>query len=115
MALGDMEDDRPCLEQGEIALLIRRNLTERMKRKMGGFLHRAKRNKANLVGLPHLLKCPANARIACQPLAAIGRPFKGGDSDGHRELLGKIIGCGTGKLSRQFTGIEDESRPEVTG
>src|SRR5690242_17093485 len=31
MALGDVEDDRPCLEQGEIAFLIGRNLAERMK------------------------------------------------------------------------------------
>jgi hypothetical protein len=32
MALGEMEDDRPCLEQSEIALLISRNLSERMQR-----------------------------------------------------------------------------------
>ena len=32
MALGDMEHDRSCLEQGEIAFLIGRNLAERMKR-----------------------------------------------------------------------------------
>ena len=72
MALGDMEDDRPCLEQGEIAFLVGRNLAERMKRQMRGFLHRTKRNKANLVGLAHFLKRPANARIARQPPAAIG-------------------------------------------
>src|SRR5262249_60062901 len=46
MALGDMEDDRPCLEQGEIAFLISWNLAERMKDQMRGFLHRTKRNKA---------------------------------------------------------------------
>jgi hypothetical protein len=40
--------------------------------------------KANLVGLAHLFKRPANARIARQARAAIGRPFKGGDDDGHR-------------------------------
>jgi hypothetical protein len=40
MALGDMEHDRPRLEQGEIAFLIGRNLAERMKRQMRGFLHR---------------------------------------------------------------------------
>jgi hypothetical protein len=48
MVLGDMEDDRACLEQGEIAFLIGGNLAERMKCQMRGFLHRAKRNKANL-------------------------------------------------------------------
>src|SRR5204862_1265706 len=51
MALGDMEYDRPCLEQGEIAFLVGRNLAEWMKRQMRGLLHRTKRNKANLVGL----------------------------------------------------------------
>src|SRR5207248_2713064 len=83
MALGDMEHDRPCLEQGEVAFLIGRNLAERMKRQMRGFLHRAKRNKANLVGLTHFLKRPANARITRQSLPAIGRPFKSGDGGGH--------------------------------
>ena len=72
MALGDVEDDRPCLEQGEVAFLIGRNLAERMKRQMRGFLHRPKRDKANLVGLAHFLERPANARITRQSLAAIG-------------------------------------------
>src|SRR5437667_362571 len=44
MALGDMKDDRSCLEQREIAFLVGRNLAERMKRQMCGLLHRAKRN-----------------------------------------------------------------------
>jgi hypothetical protein len=72
MALGDMEDDRPCLEQGEIAVLKGWNLPERMKRQMRGFLHRTERDKANLVGLAHFLERPANPRIARQSLAAIG-------------------------------------------
>ena len=67
-----MEHDRPCLEQGEIAFLISRNLAERMKSQMRGFLHRTKRNKANLVGLAHFFQRPANARITRQSLAAIG-------------------------------------------
>src|SRR6266851_1649976 len=71
VALGDMEHNRPCLEQGEIAFLIGRNLAERMKRPMRGFLHRTERNKANLVGLAHFFKRPANARITYQSLAAI--------------------------------------------
>ena len=33
---------------------------------MRGFLHRSERNKANLVGLTHFLKRPANARITRQ-------------------------------------------------
>src|SRR5690606_17418750 len=58
MALRDMEHDRPRLEQGEIAFLIGRNLSERMKRAMRGFLHRTEREKANLVGLAHFLERP---------------------------------------------------------
>ena len=49
MALCDMEHDRPRLEQDKIAFFIGRNLSERMKRSMRGFLHRSERNKANLV------------------------------------------------------------------
>src|SRR4051812_1588566 len=56
-----------------------------MKAQMRGFLPRAERDEANLVGLAHLFKCPANARIARQAHAAIGRPLKGGDDDGHCE------------------------------
>ena len=41
MALCDMEYDRPRLEQHKIAFFIGRNLPERMKRSMRGFLHRA--------------------------------------------------------------------------
>src|SRR4051795_345091 len=85
MALCDMEHDRPGLEQAEIAFLVGRDLPERMKRQMCGFLHRFERHKSNLVRLAHFLQRPANARIARQSLAAIGRPFKGGDHDGHRE------------------------------
>jgi hypothetical protein len=43
-----------------------------MQRQMRGFLHRAKRNKANLVGLADFFKRPADAHIARQSLAAIG-------------------------------------------
>ena len=85
MVVGDVEDDRACLEQGEIAFLKGRNLAERMKCQMRGFLHHGKRNKANLVGLAHLFKRPANARIARQATAAIGRPLKRRDDDGHGE------------------------------
>src|SRR2546428_10105120 len=61
MSPGDVEHDRPCLEQSEIAFLIGRNLAERMKRQMRGFLHRPERNKTNLVRLARFLKRPANA------------------------------------------------------
>ena len=83
MALGDMQNDRACLEQGKIAFLIGRNLAEGMKRPMRGLLHRFERNKTNLVGLAHFFQRPANARITRQSLAAVGRPFKGGNGGGH--------------------------------
>src|SRR4029079_5892322 len=72
MALGDMEHDRPYLEPGEIAFLVGWNLTERVKRQMSGFLHRAERNKANLVGLAHFFKRPAHTSVTRQSLDAIG-------------------------------------------
>jgi hypothetical protein len=71
MALGDVEHDRPCFEQDKIAFLIGRNLAERMQRLMRPFLHRAERNKANLIGLAHFFERPADARITRQPLAAV--------------------------------------------
>jgi hypothetical protein len=86
MALREVEDDRPRLEQDEIAVLIGRDLSERMKRAMLGFLHRAERQQPNVVGLAHLFERPANAHVAGQSPAAIGRPFEGGDGDGHAGL-----------------------------
>jgi predicted mannosyl-3-phosphoglycerate phosphatase (HAD superfamily) len=72
VALGNMQHDRPCLEQSDIAFLIGRNLAERMKRPMRWFLHRTERNETNLVGLAHFFERPANTRITRQSLAAIG-------------------------------------------
>ena len=72
----DMEHDRPRLEEGEIAFFIGRNLPERMKRAMRGLLHRFERNKTNVVRLAHLFKRPANAHVARQAPAAIGRASK---------------------------------------
>ena len=86
MVFGNVEDDRPCLEQDEIGFLVGRNLTERVERQMRGLLHRSKRNRPDFIGLAHFLERPANARIARQSPAAIGRPFKGGNGDGHRVL-----------------------------
>src|SRR5258707_12183903 len=83
MELCDMEHDRPRLEQGKIAFFIGRNLPERMKCSMRGFLRRTERNKTNLVRLAHFFKRPANAHVTRQSLAAIGRPFEGGTGGGH--------------------------------
>src|SRR5260370_87516 len=55
MALRDMEYDRPRLEEGEIAFFIGRNLPERMKHTMRGFLHLTERKKTNVVKLAHFL------------------------------------------------------------
>ena len=92
MALSDMEHDRPCLEQSEIAFFVSRNLPERMKRQMCRFLHRTERNKTNLVRLAHFFQRPTNARVTRQPLAAIGRPFKGGNGGGHWKAPGDCMG-----------------------
>src|ERR1700738_2566575 len=91
MALRDMQHDRPRLEQGEIAFFIGRNLPERMKRSMRGFLHRTERNQTNLVRLAHFFKRPANAHVTRQSLAAIGRPFKGGNGGGHSKGPGECM------------------------
>src|SRR3981081_1193265 len=48
MALRDMEYDRPRLEEREIAFFIGRNLAERMKHTMRGFLHFTEREKSNV-------------------------------------------------------------------
>jgi len=52
-----------------------------------GFLQRPERNKTNLVRLTHFFKCPANAHVTRKSLAAIGRPFKGGNGGGHGQIL----------------------------
>src|ERR1700731_3739069 len=92
MALRDMEYDRPRLEEGEIAFFIGRNLPERMKCTMRGFLHLTERQKTNVVRLAHFFKRPANAHVTRQPPAAIGRPFKCGDGRGHWKAPGDCEG-----------------------
>ena len=112
MTLGEMEHDRACLEQGEIAFLIGWNLAERMKAQMRRLLHRTKRNKANLVGLAHFFKRPANACITRQPLAAIGRPFKGGNDDGHPWTLAECDGALVGRPRAQPFAIGSGARSQ---
>src|SRR4051794_3088944 len=63
MLLGDMQHDRPGLEQSKVAFLIGRDLTERMEGQMRGLLQCLERHKANRVGLAHFLESPTNARI----------------------------------------------------
>src|SRR5882672_9853045 len=72
MALRDMEHDGPRLKQGEIAFFIGRNLPERMKRAVRGFLHLTERNKTNVVRLARFFERPANAHVARLSRAAIG-------------------------------------------
>src|SRR5262249_2059661 len=85
MTVGDVEHDRPRLEQGEITFLIGRDLPKWLEREMRAFLHRTERDKANLIRLTYFFKRPANARIPRQAPAAIWGPFKGGNHHGHRE------------------------------
>src|SRR3546814_5191100 len=54
-----------------------------MQRSMRGFLHRRERKKTNVVRLAHFFERPANAHVTRQSLAAIGRPFKGGNGGDH--------------------------------
>src|SRR5437016_10122599 len=95
MALRDMEHDRPRLEEGEIAFFIGWHLPERMERAMRGFFQLGEREKTNLVRLAHFFKRPANAHVTRQSLAAIGRPFKGGNSGDHWKGHGNFsfAGC----------------------
>lgn len=67
----------------EIAFFTGRDLPERMRLKMRGFLHRTERKKMNLVTLADSFKRPANAHVTRHSPAAVGRAFKGGDSGGH--------------------------------
>ncbi|MGY2938199.1 hypothetical protein ACVWZK_003341 [Bradyrhizobium sp. GM0.4] len=87
VTLGDMEHDRAGLEQGEIAVLVGRNLPEWMQGEMRGFFHRLERNQTHVVRLADLFERPAHPHVAGLPLAAVGRAFEGGDGGGHREGL----------------------------
>src|SRR5260221_5210658 len=99
-----MEHDRPRLEQGEITFFKGRNLPERMKRAMRGFLHRLERNKTNLVRLLHFFQRPANTRVTRQTLAAIGRALKGGNGGGHWKASGDCMtpSCVTKLIAKAF-------------
>src|SRR5882757_8457927 len=120
MALRDMEYDRPRLEEREIAFFVGRNLTERMKHTMRGFLHLTEREKSNVVRLAHFFKCPANAHVTRQSSAAIGRLFKSGDGGNHRNAPGDCMLAAT-RLAfqhRQYFGARSggmhEKRQRVT-
>src|SRR5216683_947175 len=118
MALRDMEHDRPRLEQGEIAFFIGWHLPERMERTMRGFLHLSERQKTNLVRLAHFFKRPANAHVTRQSLAAIGRPFKGGDGGGHWKgngdfsFAGYLVECRIRNFTAHLLDVRD--RPKST-
>ncbi len=95
VALGDMQHDRTRLEQSEIAFFIGRNLSERMKREMRGLFYLGERNETNVVRLPDFFERPANAHVARQSSAAIGRLFKRGDDgepNAHEPVTGTFIG-----------------------
>src|SRR5207302_6417682 len=85
---------------------------------MRGFLHRTERNKTNLVRLAHFFKRPANAHVTRQSLAAIGRPFKGGNSWGHWKghgdfsVAGCLVECRIPNFTAHLLDVRD--RPEST-
>src|SRR5207249_4718118 len=100
-ALGDMKHDRPRLEQSEIAVLIGRNLPERMQRTMRGLFHRAERDKADVVRLAHFLQRPADRHVTRQPPAAVGRACEGGDGGDHQMAPYSVI-ASAAKQSRIY-------------
>lgn len=77
-----MQHDGARLEQREIAVLIGRNLPERMQRPMRGLLHVAERKQTNIIGLADFLQRPANLHVAREPAAAVGGCSEGGDGGG---------------------------------
>ena len=81
----------PRLEESEIAFFIGRNLPERMKRTMRGFLHLTERDKTNVVMLAHFFERPTNTHVTRLSLAAVGRPFKGCDGGGHWKAPGDCM------------------------
>ena len=83
--LREVKDDRARLEQREVAVLERRDLSERVKRQVCGFLQCLERQQSDLVRAADLLERPPDPGVASEALAAIGRPFECGDDDGHRE------------------------------
>ncbi|MNY49594.1 hypothetical protein D3C86_1850320 [compost metagenome] len=83
MTFGYMQHDRPGFKQDEFTLLIGRDLPEGLKRKVRRLPHRLEGKKADIIGLAHFFERPADAHIAGETLAAIGRVFKGGNGDCH--------------------------------
>jgi hypothetical protein len=79
----EVEDDRAGLEEDERAVLVGRDRAEGMQGEMRGFLEGAERDQAHRVGLADFFERPANARVAGEALAAVGRTLERGDRDGH--------------------------------
>jgi hypothetical protein len=79
MALGNMQHDGTGFEQDEIAFLIGRDLPEGMKRDVRRLLLSTEGNEANVIGLSHFLKRPADTHVARQSTATIRRAFEGCD------------------------------------
>ena len=77
MAFGDMEHNRSCLEQGETAFFISRNLPERMERSMRGFLHRTERKEGERRKAGPLLQAPSecacHAPVPCRDRETVQR------------------------------------------
>ncbi len=93
VALGDVEHDRTGFEEREITFFVRGYLAERMQREMCGLLHLGERNETNVVGLAHFFERPANAHVARESPAAIGRLRKGGDGGNHELATARAAAC----------------------
>ena len=63
MALGDVQDDRAGLEQGQVALFVGRDLPERLERQMRWLLHLDERQQPHVIGQADFLERPANGKV----------------------------------------------------
>jgi hypothetical protein len=72
VALRDVEDDRPRLKQGKVAIFEGRSLAEVSARQVIGLLQCRERHEPHIVWLPYLLERPTHAGFARQALPPSG-------------------------------------------
>ena len=85
VAVGNVEQDRACFEEGDLAFFIGRDLTEGIEGEMSRLLHLGAGQEADFIRPADFLQRPANSHVTGQPLTAIGRVCKGGYGDGHAD------------------------------
>ena len=83
MLFSEVKHDRPGFKQRKIAVLIGRDLPERMDLAMRGFFQLLEGQQPDVIGLPDFLKRPTHAHVAGLPLALVGRILERGDGRFH--------------------------------